>query len=231
LLWETARLDELVSRFEKRLAVEPSNASLAIALSEVYEEQHQLLKAVHVVDALRTRAGQDPDLLYSLSGLYTRYGQNQSSEQALLDVLKLDPSYPGANNDLGFEWADRGKNLGQAEVLVRKALAAEPDNPAFLDSMGWVLYKRGKFVEATRNLTRAALMADPVVLDHLGDSLYRMGDRTHAAQNWRLAVQKITDLHPEDRDDLKQLQHQLLGKQQQLDAGQPVEVAPLGENR
>ena len=76
----------------------------------------------------------------------------------------------GASNDLGYEWTDQGKNLSAAESLIRTAVAAEPDNQSFLDSLGWVLYKRGKFDEARKYLELAvgpAAFPDPVVLDHL----------------------------------------------------------------
>ncbi|HSU69000.1 MAG TPA: tetratricopeptide repeat protein, partial [Tepidisphaeraceae bacterium] len=195
----------------------------------IYDKQNQHADAVRAVDAIRAKAANDPDLLYTLSAVYSRLGEKQRSEAALADVLKADPSFAGANNDLGYTWAEQGRNLGEAESLVRKALQVEPDNLSFLDSMGWVLYKRGKFDEALQKLTRAALLADPVVLDHLGDTLYRLGQRARAADQWHQAVQRITDLHQDDRDSLKQLHEQLLKKQQELDAGQPVGVAPVSE--
>ena len=60
----------------------------------------------------------------------------------------MDPRHAAASNDLGYTWADEGKNLDGAERLVRVAVDAEPDNQSFLDSLGWVLYKRSKFSEA-----------------------------------------------------------------------------------
>ena len=226
---ETGRLPELVAAWTPRLAAEPWNSSLAIALAEALEQQHQHADALRVLDALRDRSAGDADLLYSLAGLYARLSEKGRSEQALTDVLGLDPSCAGASNDLGYAWADEGKNLGQAETLVRKAVQQEPDNLSFLDSMGWVLYKRGKYEEALRELTRAALLADPVVLDHLGDTLYRLGDRARAVVQWRQAAQRIADLHEEDRDDLKRLGEQLLRKQREFDAGEPVGVAPVAD--
>jgi tetratricopeptide (TPR) repeat protein len=226
---ETGRLNELAPKLRQRMSDEPWNWSLAIALSDIFQQQHQSAEAIRLLDEVQSRAANDPDLLYTLSGLYTRLGQKDQSEQVLAHVLKLDPSYAGASNDLGYTWAEQGKNLGEAETLVRKALQLEPDNLSFLDSMGWVLYKRGKYPEALQKLTRAALLADPVVLDHLGDTLYRLGERAKAAVQWQQATQKIADLHEDDRDDLKQLREQLLRKQQQLDTGQPVGVAPVAE--
>jgi tetratricopeptide (TPR) repeat protein len=226
---ETARVDDLVAKLHKRLAAEPWNYLLAISLVQAHERQHRHADALGVLQSLRASASGDPDLLYTVSGLYTQMGESSLSEKVLQDVLKLDPAYPGANNDLGYVWAEQGKNLPGAESLARKALQAEPDNPSFLDTMGWVLYKRGKFQEALQNLTRAALPANPVVLDHLGDTLYRLGDSAKAAVQWRQASLRLSESHEDDGDDLKQLRVQLLKKQQQVDAGQPVGVAPVLE--
>ena len=158
---EVGRGDDLVAKFSERLKKEPWNWSLSLALSQVYEERKQRADAVRMLDETRAIAAVDPDLLYTLSGYYTRLGQSAASEQMLQQVLKLDAAYPGANNDLGYAWAEQGRNLPEAEALVRKALQLEPENLSFLDSLGWVLYKRGKFAEAAGMLTRAA---------HLGDS-------------------------------------------------------------
>jgi len=150
----------------------------------------------------------------------------------LARVLRLDPSYAGAGNDLGYSWAEQGKNLEQAEALVRGALRIEPDNPSFLDSMGWVLYKRGKFEEALRALRRAVAPTatpDPVVLDHLGDVLYRLGDRPAAAANWQRARDQMSQTPQEQRDDLRRLRSQLQEKLARANAGRPVEVAPVPE--
>jgi Tfp pilus assembly protein PilF len=187
-----------------------------------------------VLDQMRRAFSNEPDVLYQISGLYGRAGRQASAEQVLADLLKLDSSYAGASNDLGYTWAEQGRNLGEAEELVRKAVTAEPDNASFLDSMGWVLYKRGKFAEALPVLKRAAGPdgnADPVVLDHLGDTLYRLGEHDQAASRWQQAARRLADAHDDDREELKQLRAQLIKKQQQFTAGQPVSVAPVAEPR
>jgi len=230
---QTQKLDELTIRLEQRLAGETWNFNLGQELAQIYLQQQRTHQAFRVASGLHAAAAHDPDLLYIVSGLYTRMGDQERSEQALADILKLDPSYAGANNDLGYSWAEQGKKLGQAEGLIRRALAAEPDNPSFLDSLGWVLYKRGQFDEALRNLARAAdpaEQADPVVLDHLGDTLYRLGQRDNAARRWQQAAQRLAERHDDTRDDLKRLKTGLLQKQRQLEAGKPVVVAPVGGN-
>jgi Tfp pilus assembly protein PilF len=227
---QTDQLPELMTRLRERLAKEPWNFTLAEVLAQTDADQQRTSDAVAVIDRMRRTFGDDPDLLYEISGLYARAGQNAAAEQVLQQVLKLDPSYAGASNDLAYTWAEQGRNLDEAEALVRQAVNAEPDNPSFLDSMGWVLYKRGKFAEALPHLAKAAQpdgQADPIVLDHLGDTLYRLGDRDQAARRWQQAVSHIGQSRDDANNELKELRAQLLRKRQQLEAHQPVSVAPV----
>jgi Tfp pilus assembly protein PilF len=182
---------------------------------------------------MRHLAARDPDLLYRVAGVYARIGNPSAADQVLKDVLAIDSSHAGAGNDLAYSWAEQGKNLDDAETLVRRAVSSEPDNASFLDSMGWVLYKRGKFAEALESLKKAAgpdSQADPIVLDHLGDALYQTGDLDQAARRWQQAAGRLSTAGDDDNE-LKQLRTRLLRKQQQFTAGQPVSVAPVIEQR
>ena len=97
--------------------------------------------------------------------------------------------------------------------------------------MGWVLYKLGKFDEAVKNLQRAAIGSEPVVLDHLGDALYRLGDHAKAAAQWKQAAAAIGEPREDERDDVKELRRKLQEKQQQVAAGQTVNVAPVVQKK
>ena len=229
---QTKRAGQFVQLLRDRLAREPRNFALAAALAEAYTDGNRPDDAARVLDQARVVAAQDPDLLYELSSLYERIGRKDASESVLREVLRLEPSYAGAGNDLGYTWAEQGKNLEQAEALVRGALKSDPDNPSFLDSMGWVLYKRGRFAEALTELRRAVApdpKPDPVVLDHLGDTLYRLGDHAAAAANWRRATERLKEVDGPEREGLDQLHRQLDAKIQQADAGREVDVAPVAE--
>jgi predicted Zn-dependent protease len=221
-------LDPLIDRLNHLAESDPANLALAGELAELYAGQNRLSDAKRVLDASAARLADNPDLLYELSGSYHRVGLAARSEQMLSAVLKLDPTYAGAANDLGYYWADASTNLPQAEALVRQAIASEPHNAAFLDSLGWVLYKLGRYGEANGYLQTAATprdSADPVVLNHLGDTLYRLGQPRAAAAAWQAAAGKITDA---DDDELKTLRTSLRHKTQQLEANEPVDVAPIG---
>jgi tetratricopeptide (TPR) repeat protein len=230
---ESGKLDEFLKILEDERTRNPENRVAVEQLVEIYAQQKRMPEAARVLDATREAVAGDPDLLYYVSHLYQRIDQKPTSDQVLRDVLTLDPDHAPAANDLGYSWAEQGANLADAEALTRLAVRADPENGSFLDSLGWVLYKRGRFAEARRTLDQAVSMAgeagpDPVVLDHLGDVLYRQGDAAGAADQWTRAAERLerTSL---DRDDLRHLRLHLDRKNKQVKSGHPVNVAPVIE--
>jgi tetratricopeptide (TPR) repeat protein len=208
----------------------PQDTEITERLVGLYLGEKQLESAQRVLDQTRSAAAGvgDADLLYSVAQLYEQIDNKPTAEQLYQQVIGLDPTHAGASNDLGYEWADEGKNLPRAERLIRVAVAAEPDNESFLDSLGWVMYKQGKFDEARKYLEQAvgpADFPDPVVLNHLGDTLYRLSRSADAAKVWQRSLKGIGDGEV-DRDDLKELRPQLEQKIKAVQANQPADVAP-----
>ncbi|HUA59649.1 MAG TPA: tetratricopeptide repeat protein, partial [Verrucomicrobiae bacterium] len=104
-------------------------------------------------------------------------------------VIELQPDNAQALNYLGYMLADRNVKLDEASQLVQKALKMEPENGAFLDSMGWIYYRQGKYSEAQGLLERAlAQTPDPTIHDHLGDVLAKMGRTKEAASEWQASL-------------------------------------------
>jgi predicted Zn-dependent protease len=226
------KMEAFSSKLEAERLRDPDNRQAVEELVSLYAGQHKPGDALRVLDAARTAGANDPDLLYYVAHLYERVEQKQTTETLLQEVVHLDPRHAGANNDLGYTWADEGRNLDRAEAMVRVAVEEEPDNQSYLDSMAWVEYKRGKFAEARTFLDRAigpANRPDPVVLDHLGDVLYRLHQPADAAAQWKRSLHRI-DESESARDDLKLLKGQLQQKLKQQEHGGPVDVAPVVEN-
>jgi predicted Zn-dependent protease len=226
------RLDQFTTQLEDYRGKHPQDTDVVAKLASIYADQKRMAEATRVLDATRAAVADDPDLLYNVAQLYAHFEQKQTTEDVLQQVVKLDPNHASASNDLGYTWADEGKNLAGAESLIRVAVAAEPDNESFLDSLGWVLYKRGKFAEARQYLEQAvgpAAFPDPVVLDHLADTMYRLQQTAEATKLWQRSLKGIGDGEV-DRDDLKQLRLQLIQKIKDAEANKPVEVAPTVES-
>ena len=117
----------------------------------------------------------------------------------LEQVLDEYPNDAGALNDLGYLWADENEHLERAHRMIERAVDAEPENAAYRDSLGWVLYRRGQYEDAVVELTRAAEMEpDPVVLDHLGDALAKTNRMDKAKVTWERAVGKFEETQQHD---------------------------------
>lgn len=231
---DASRLEEYIGKLEKFRREHPEAREAAEQLALIYHQQKRLPEALRVLDATRDAVKSDPDLLYYVAHMYGRIDQKKTEEQLLEAVVTLDPRHASASNDLGYGWADEGKNLARAEELIRVAVEAEPDNQSYLDSLGWVLYKRAKFAESRVFFERAigpATRPDPVVLDHMGDVLYRLNHPDLAAAQWKRAQQRLEEIES-SREDLKKLRLQLMQKLRQYQNNQPVDVAPTAhENK
>ena len=95
-------------------------------------------------------------------------------------------------------WVERSENLDEAGQLIRRALEMEPGNGAYVDSLGWLYFKQGKFEEALTELLRAAeLLPEPdaVVFEHIGDAYDKLGRNAEAVLYWQKALQ----LNPESK--------------------------------
>jgi tetratricopeptide (TPR) repeat protein len=152
--------------------------------------------------------GDKLELRYLLSGVFSSAHQQAKAEEQLGQCLVIDPNSASVNNDLGYLWADQNKNLAEAEAMIRKAIDLDrqqrktrlpfgvdaeesQDNAAYMDSLGWVLFRRGKFEEARRELETATTLPgseDPVIWDHLGDTYDRLGRAAQARQAWQRAL-------------------------------------------
>jgi tetratricopeptide (TPR) repeat protein len=125
-----------------------------------------------------------------LSHLHVLKNQFPQAEEYLEQVLDEFPDDPSALNDLGYLWADQNKHLGRARRMIERAVNAEPENAAFRDSLGWVLYRQGRFHEAVKELEKAAAAReDGVILEHLGDAYVQCQQWEKAEEAYRRAYE------------------------------------------
>ncbi|MCY2991952.1 MAG: tetratricopeptide repeat protein [Planctomycetota bacterium] len=136
-----------------------------------------------------------------LSQICVQAGRRSEGEEWLEQVLDEFPEDSGASNDLAYLWSEQGRRLKRSLAMIQRAVDGEPDNVAYLDSLGWVYYQLGRCEEAVRHLERAAAgqHADGTILDHLGDAYLRNGNRNKALEAWRKSVDAFTP----DGDDTK----------------------------
>ena len=118
-----------------------------------------------------------------------------------LEDTRFAESLPGLNNDISYSWIDRGVRLDEAEPMIRYAVSRAPQQAAYLDSYGWLQYKRANFQEAKKWLDRAVrAMAndDPVLFDHMGDTLWNLGEKKKAIEFWTSAMKVVLEPGEDD---------------------------------
>ena len=132
----------------------------------------------------------DPALLFALGQAYDRAGQRDAALAQMRSVLTVNADHAEALNYLGYSYAERGERLDEAQELLERALKLEPENGYYLDSLGWVFFKRGDLERAAKALEQADALVgpEPTILEHLGDcyrAARRLGD---AAAAYRRAL-------------------------------------------
>ena len=98
-------------------------------------------------------------------------------------------------NYLGYSWVDKGLNLNRALDMIKKAVAASPNDGYIIDSLGWAYYRLGRFDEAVAQLEQAVSLRpnDPEINDHLGDAYWKVGRRLEAHFQWNVAYSMDKD--------------------------------------
>ncbi len=147
------------------------------------------------IQALRRTVAVDSnfvDAWSQLGILYNSQGNLAMSDAAYERALTIDPTNALVNNNYAYSFSERNIHLERAEAMVKLSLKAEPNNPSYLDTMGWILYQRGKYKEAAEFIQKAIDNGDAsaTVYEHLGDAYHKLGQLGKAIQAWREALKK-----------------------------------------
>ena len=136
-----------------------------------------------------------PDLLYARALTAETLDRIDLLESDLLIILQSDPDHANALNALGYTLADRGLRIDEAQKYVERAYALKPNDPAVIDSMGWIHFRKGNYAEAESYLRKALDMLDDAeIIGHLGELLWAQGNYEEA----RNLLREAMDRHPED---------------------------------
>lgn len=148
-------------------------------------------------------------LLFARAMLNHQRNQWTATERDLRQILRLDADNVSALNSLGYLLADRTQRYEEAQALLEKALHLKPDDPAIMDSIGWLNYRVGKYPEALGHL-RSAFAQGPnaEIAAHLGEVLWIVGDKTEARRIWQEGI-KLSPNDPVIQKTLQRLKADL----------------------
>ena len=174
---------------------------LAIAYSQNGQNEEALTK---FEEAISEATNYDADAANLSAGFYLSYadaaqkaGRIEKTVELIQKSIALDADQAHeGQNFLGYLWVDRGENLEAAGQLIRQALLVQPNNGAYLDSLGWYYYKTNRFDLALKQLLKAAEnieKEDAVIFEHIADTYDKLGNKDQALDYWKKALQLDPD--------------------------------------
>jgi tetratricopeptide (TPR) repeat protein len=208
-LADTGEVDKSTADIRAMLKGGPEDREVYLRLGIIYtraKDWDKALEALAKAEQLSTRPDDKAAVQFLRGDLYQRQKMFDQAEAEFRKVLATtsptDPQAAATLNYLGYMNADRGVKLEESLNYIKQAIALDPNNGAYLDSLGWAYFKLGKYDQAEENLTKAEthMSKDPTVQEHLGDLYQKTGRLKLAAAHWDRAVQEWNKTVPAEQD-------------------------------
>jgi tetratricopeptide (TPR) repeat protein len=205
LLGERGRLDEAIQDLRSMLNGTPSDREIHLTVAQVYSQAKHYPEAEAAAEkalSLSTKPDDQEYPRFVLGSIYERQKKYDLAEEQFRQVLAADPLNAAACNYLGYMLADRGVRLDESVKYIQKALELEPNNGAYLDSLGWAYYKMNRFDLAAPHLEKAArlISSDPTIQEHLGHLYLQLGRKRDAEEAWERALKEWPNATSSDFD-------------------------------
>ncbi|EDY86957.1 hypothetical protein GP5015_186 [gamma proteobacterium HTCC5015] len=191
MLAQLGRVDEGMSVIDTMAESDPNpdnEADYALAKVDILMGEYQFERAYSVLQSALEKEPDNFDLIYAHSLVAEKVGEIDRAIKDLRHLLELEPDNPNLKNALGYTLVNRQRDLEEGEALIREAYALKPHNPAVMDSMGWLHFRKGELETALEFLQRAYdTDRDPEIAAHLGEVLWHLGDKDRARRIWNEA--------------------------------------------
>lgn len=193
------KMDDAVAMLQDLAQSHPEHPGVFETLGDTLRFQGEYGAALLAYDKalalLEEPSPADWGLFFARGITNEREGNWPAAEADFRKSLELNPEHPSVLNYLGYSLVERRENLEEALDMIERAVTARPGDGYIIDSLGWVLYRLGRYEEAVAPMERAVelMPMDPVVNDHLGDVYWAVGRQLEAKFQWRRALSFITD--------------------------------------
>ncbi|MCP4472620.1 MAG: tetratricopeptide repeat protein [Gammaproteobacteria bacterium] len=197
MLGLSGQADEAIEHLDAMLKGSQSDGSLVriyVAKGELLRLARRYQESMAVFNTALGIVPGNSDLLYARALVAERLGKIDQLEADLKFILKTEPDNAHALNALGFTLADQTDRYEEAHAYLKRAIEIMPDDPAIIDSLGWVHYRLGNYGEAVRLLRKAlSRLNDSEIAAHLGEVLWVTGEQEEARGIWQKALKKSPD--------------------------------------
>jgi len=215
LLADEGKTDQSIAELKKLLDGK-NDRQTYLGIAEVYQKGknfREMDKALDQADQLSKTNEDKASVLFMRGAGYEREKKFDLAEKAFRQVLDLDPNNASALNYLGYMLADQNVRLQEAQDFIKRAIQLQPDNYAFLDSLGWVYFHQNRLDEAEQQLTRSLQLSgkDPTIHDHLGDVYFKQGKIKEAIAQWQTSLKAMSTSSASDvePDEMSKVQKKL----------------------
>ncbi len=182
---------------QKAHELKPKDIGISEYLAQFYFYKKKPKEAIAIYERILEVNPNYVEALFWLGYLYEESGAHTKAIDTWKRGLKIDSDFAPILNSLGYTYAQGGVNLKEAEGMIQRALEQEPENGAYLDSLGWIYFQRGELEEAEEYLTRAiSLVKDPEIYEHLGDLYIKMGDKEKGLIYYKDGLLQFPDNRP-----------------------------------
>ncbi len=201
-IFETGEEDFAVTVLQDLAAERPDVANVYASLGDMLRRTEQCEAAIdaysQALDLVDTTQRSAWFLFYTRAICYEHIDDWPPAEADFRQALVLNPEQPNVLNYLGYSLVEQRRNLDEALDMIERAVAGRPDSGYITDSLGWVLYRLGRFEEAVSPMERAVALEpnDPIINDHLGDVYWMVGRYREAEFQWHRAL----SFEPEEED-------------------------------
>ncbi|MEM6940288.1 MAG: tetratricopeptide repeat protein [Pseudomonadota bacterium] len=198
-LRRSGKSDQSVEVLEQLARTHGALAVVHSKLGDVLRSQDDYAGAIAAYDRALERTPEEADarwiLFYTRGIAHERSDMDAEMERDFRAALAINPEQPQVLNYLGYSMVEQRRNLEEALDMIERAVAASPNSGYIVDSLGWVLYRLGRYDEAVGHMERAVelLPVDPVINDHLGDVYWAVGRAREAEFQWRRALSFIDE--------------------------------------
>ncbi|MEQ1875840.1 MAG: tetratricopeptide repeat protein [Bdellovibrionia bacterium] len=175
LLKMTGKLADAIKAVESAISESPEVEQFYSLYASFLHEERSYTKAVGMLEKASVKFPKSTELLFFLGSMYDKVGNRHETIKSMKQVLSLNGEHAQAMNYLAYTYAEMGDHLSEAEDLARKAVDLKPEDAYIQDTLGWVLFKQGKYSDAIKTLELAFKIKsdESIIAEHLGDAYYR----------------------------------------------------------
>ena len=207
LLADSGKTDAAVAELRTQMGGEKDRETLLV-IAQLYERGKKYpeeTKALSEAEAISTTKQEKQTVQFARGAMLEKQKNFDAAEAEFRKVLSTDENNAGALNYLGYMLADRNIRLDEAQKLISQAVALEPENGAYLDSLGWIQYRQNQLTQAEDTLRKALekIGTDPTVHDHLGDVYMKQGKVKEAIQQWQASLKEWEATAPAESDSVE----------------------------